>query len=278
MKDIVELYLELRADERLQKNWETNQPRPDRVFEAPLIARTPREVATAAVLAFKMKYAVEFVDAEPGEHVYAYVNSMSNPHHRGRVQNVLKGNDTWARAAMTHSVRFYLDRANAPPLLRHPWSDDSLRQLAQAEPQDIVNPTLKPTCGPVIGGTCISHLADLFLSGVSTMTDADLRKTLRSKEFPGLGEERTDAVGVFGFRMPWPVMDDYLWELLTRHRLLREDEMPLSNRQYRQRRRVFQPYWEALLKADLGDPGEIAATLYLWADEAAKFGYVYGNS
>jgi len=51
MASLVAVYQALRADPRLQKNWEENQPRLDRCLEAPLIARTSREIATAALLA-----------------------------------------------------------------------------------------------------------------------------------------------------------------------------------------------------------------------------------
>ncbi|MFH1619886.1 MAG: hypothetical protein ABIG11_08275 [bacterium] len=53
---IEKLYKALRDDPRLQKDWERNQPRIDRALEAILIVRTPREVATACLLACKLRF------------------------------------------------------------------------------------------------------------------------------------------------------------------------------------------------------------------------------
>ena len=44
MPKIVQFYQALKNDNRLQKNWEKNQSRIDRAFEAPMIARTVRNV------------------------------------------------------------------------------------------------------------------------------------------------------------------------------------------------------------------------------------------
>jgi hypothetical protein len=54
MMTITDLYRAMLADDRLQKFWEQNQPRIDRAFDSPLIARTPREFATAALLIMKL--------------------------------------------------------------------------------------------------------------------------------------------------------------------------------------------------------------------------------
>ena len=40
MTGIADLYGALRADNRLQQDWESNQPRVDRALESPLIAIT----------------------------------------------------------------------------------------------------------------------------------------------------------------------------------------------------------------------------------------------
>ncbi len=63
---IVTLYERLHDDPRLQKDWERNQPGIDRALESVLIARTRREVATAALLNVKQQY--EPSRPRPGRH------------------------------------------------------------------------------------------------------------------------------------------------------------------------------------------------------------------
>jgi len=58
---------------------------------------------------------------------------------------------------------------------------------------------------------------------------------------------------------------------MARHSLLRADEADIKG--YDRRCSAFKPYWEHLIAARTESPGEIAATLYLWADEAERFGY-----
>ena len=103
------------------------------------------------------------------------------------------------------------------------------------------------------------------------VSDTELRDLLRS--IYGLGPERADVVGVFGFRRAWPIVDNYLWRLLARHGLLQPGQERMKD--YDHKRRVFEPQWQALEAANFDDPAEVAANLYLWADEAEKFGYAY---
>lgn len=276
MPNIVDLYVAMKNDDRLQKNWEANQPRIDRAFEAPLIARTPREVATAALLAIKLKFepaAKSFLAFSIGTPTAKYATSLKGA--GTRLLNVIgsSNSDGAAQAASVHSLEFYRCRSEASPLLRLPWSKAALEELARSEAEEIINPALRPTSGIKRSGTCIAHLASLLLETTCNLTDRALRLRLRSKEFPGLGPERADAVGVFAFRRPWPIVDEYLWTLLTEHKIISVAEA--SVKEYNQRRAIFEPHWQTLRSAVADDPDELAATLYLWADEAAKFGYCY---
>ena len=101
--------------------------------------------------------------------------------------------------------------------------------------------------------------------------EGDLWAELR--RIAGLGPERADAVGVFAFRMPWPIVDEYLWRLLGRHGLLSDDES--SIRTYDRRRRAFEKHWRLLVSEQVDDANQVAATLYLWACEAERFGFTY---
>lgn len=277
MAGIEALYAALKCDDRLQRDWERNQPRLDRALESPLIARTPREVATAALLAAKLKFepcAERFREIESSSTVMEFARSLDK-RVATRLLKVLQGTeaDHIAKAAVVHSLTFYSDRAGDNLLIRLPWSPEALNRLATASPEDIINPALKPTLGVVSTGTCVAKLCGLFLSNVQASTDVELRARLRSKEFPGLGPERADAVGVFAFHRPWPIVDDYLWRLLYAHGVITEREF--SVRGYDSRRRIFEPHWRQLLLTDSNNPKATAATLYLWADEASKFGYRY---
>lgn len=273
MESIVELYVAMRDDERLQKNWELNQPRIDRVFEAPLIVRCPREIATAASLAIKLKFVPEaepFLNVKPDGRFEQCLRSLRTAV-ATRVQNVLKHGDRFACAAITHALHYYADRGADNPLVTLKWSVEGLSRLSTADPAAIETAKLKPTCANAC--LCVGKLAGLFLNRNKVTDDTEFRKRLRSSEFPCLGPERVDAVGVFGFRRGWPIVDDYLWRLLERHGLLSPEES--GKERYDQRRKSFERHWRMLLRSELVAPDELAATLYLWADEAEKFGYSY---
>lgn len=271
LSDIIELYQALEQDDRLQKNWERNQPRVDRALESPLIARTPREVATAALLVMKLKSepdAEVFIDANIDEGLITFARSQGAG--GARLANVIEGKkeaDRIAVVAAVCSLRFYRDRSADNPLVRLGWSQNALERLSASESIDIINPALKPTWAKR-KAHAVKALAALLIEP-DAGSNPDLRKRLRS--LPGLGPERADAVGVFAFKKGWPIVDEYLWRLMARHSLLDPDEEGI--RGYDRRGSVFKPYWEHLLAARTESPGEIAATLYLWADEAERFGY-----
>jgi len=176
-----------------------------------------------------------------------------------------------AQAAAIQALRFYAERSAPNELVRLPWSRSGLRQLASASPEEVF------PWGFRIGhwklkARGVSELAAL-LDDPPLGDDEALRKRLRAVH--GIRDERVDAAGVFGFRKPWPIVDEYFWRLLGRHGVLRSEEVTLKG--YGRRRRAFVPHWQRLLAANAGDPNQVAATLYLWADEAEKFGFSYGG-
>lgn len=275
--NVVELYSALRNDPRLQKDWEQNQPRVDRAFEAPLIARTPREVATSALLVVKLSF-------EPAASAYlrpevdlALVEfGRSQGAGGARLANIIQRKrpaDQVALAASIHSLRFYHERATASPLIRLPWSESAYRAIADAQPDQLINPALRPTSAhrKAIGIAALARL----LADPNTIkrSDEQLRADLR--QVPSLGPERADAVGVFAFRRPWPIVDQYMWSLLSAHRVITESDAHIGA--YDSRRNAFTPHWQALSAAFPDNLNELAATLYLWADEAGRFGYTYDS-
>ena len=273
--DIVELYGCLSRDTRLQKTWERNQPRVDRSLEAPLIVRTPREVATAALLVVKLRF-------EPQAHTHLLATrdadliafARSQKPGGSRLANLLEGTqaDGIARSTAIHSLLFYRDRSAENPLVRLPWSGEALRALALADPGTLVNPSLRVTSPRAVAG--VVGVAALLMSDAHALDDESLRAALLA--IPGVGPERADAVGVFGLRRTWPITDDYLWKLLLSHGCIPQDAARCTT--YQQRQRFFRPHWAALVKSRPSeDPNELAATLYLWADEAARNGHVYSS-
>lgn len=270
--DIVDLYAALRDEPRLQKNWERNQPRFDRALEAILIVQTPREIATASLLAVKLRFeptAAGLRAPRPDVELAAWARTQG----RGgaRLAEMLEGGtpaNEQAMAAAACSLRFYRDRGGANELVRLPWTSEGLARLAAAPPDNVINPALKPTSKYAAAG--LPRLAAL-LGRPLPLTDDGLRAQLRA--IPGLGPERADAVGCFAYRQPWPIVDEYLWKMLIRHESICTDLAGASG--YDRRRVLFEPYWQRLTHAGLGDPNEIAAALYLWADEAERYGFRY---
>jgi len=274
MPTIVDLYLALKADPRLQKDWEKNQPRIDRALEAPLIVLTPREVATSALLTVKLRFepaeAKSFIDAQPDDRLISFTKSQ--PRVGSRMAKILEREtpaDPIAYAAAVHTMRFYQNRSDENPLIRLPWSNEALRAVADANPENLINEALKPTTG-LRAFECLTQLAALLTTDLREISEQSLYSKIRS--IPGLGPERATAVGVSAFHQPWPIIDNYLWRLLADHRLITEEEARYKGNR---RHRAFESHWQKLLAAGLDDPNEVAATLYLWADEANKFKYQY---
>ena len=272
MHSVVDLYLTLKRDPRLQKNWETNQPRIDRALESPLIARTPREVATAAFLVMKIRCepATAACEVSPPDHdLIAFGRTQGTG--ASRLANVIEASpDDLVVAAATATLRYDRDRIAGNPLVKTPWSTDGLKALAKASPSDLIHPLLRPTWSER-KAMAASTIADLLLQDTRAWNDQQLRTALTG--ITGLGSERADAVAVFAFSRPWPIVDEYLWRLLDSHGLL--DERERAARNYESRRTLFEPAWLDLVRSATDDPNEIAATLYLWADEASRFGFHY---
>ena len=274
---IIELYSALGDDSRLQRDWERNQPRVDRAFEAPLIARTPREVATAALLAIKLCFepaARACLHPEVDPTLIEFGRSQGAGGARlANIIEVKRPADHTAIAASIHSLRFYRERATASPLVRLPWSQAALEAVAKAQPDELLNPALRPTSAhrKAMGVAALARM--LASPDTAKKGDEQLRSDLR--QVPGLGPERADAVGVFAFRRPWPIVDQYLWSVLSAHQVITANDTQISG--YDSRRKAFLPPWQTLAAAFPTDPNELAATLYLWADEAGRFGYTYRN-
>ena len=272
---IIDLYVALRDDPRLQKNWERNQPRIDRTLESPLIARTSREVATAALLAIKLRFVPEaaaFLAVQPDAGLVTFARTQGSG--GTRLANVLEGKrdaDDTAKAAAFHTLAFYRNRAQANGLLRLGWTDAALVTVGKATVDDLINPALRPSSAER-KAKGVAALAAMLPTGQRDADDDRLRAELR--DVPGLGPERADAAGVFGFHRPWPIVDQYLWSLLARHGIITAADAEVKS--YDARRRAFDPHWKQLCSVFPEDLNQLAATLYLWADEAERFGHSYG--
>lgn len=272
---IVTLYRALQNDARLQRDWKENQPGLDRAFEGPLIARTPREIATAALLIMKLRFeerACAYQDVRPSADHIEFGRTQGSG--GGRLARILDGKvtgDQEAVAASCHTLDYYRNR-NAPnPLIRMHWSRSGLERLSRAQPDEMLNEVIRPTYA-VRKAAAVATVAALKIASPD-LEGTELRRELVA--IPGVGPERADAIGVFGFGQLWPIVDDYLWKLLARHSVISRSEADVIG--YIRRRRLFEPYWCSLLDVGINQaPADIAASLYLWATEAEKFGYEYG--
>ena len=274
---IISIYKQLRDDARLQKNWEQNQPRIDRALESVLIARTPREVATAVLLSVKLRFepaAAQHACAEYDRDLLLFARSQGRS--GGQLANLIERNadgDDIALAAALQSLAFYKDRTAPNRLVRLPWSFDGLECLSQVPTNGIFPPALKPMWAERKANGC-REIAKL-LNHPPSLSDLRLRSLLR--DIPGLGPERADATGVFGFKKGWPIVDEYLWRFLGRHGILPPEDRLIKR--YDARRQLFDSQWKMLVESGLATPNELAATLYLWVCEAERFEFTYnGNS
>ena len=259
-RDVVALYVAMRDDDRLQKNWEQNQPRTDRALESVLIgSKTSREIATAALLAAKLRLepaAARLVDVEPSSGLNAFAKEAGGGSTRlAAIVREGRDADPEAFAAAVYTLEFYRDRSAFNELVRLSWSTAALKALAVADPEAIINNRLRPTYSKP-KAACLKELAELLTSPEHPDDETLLR---RLRQLPRVGSERADAIGVFAFQKPWPIVDEYLWGLLARHGVLKEEERDASS--YERRRRLFEPHWQELLSAKLDEPSEVAATL-----------------
>lgn len=176
-----------------------------------------------------------------------------------------------AQAAAIHTLNYYKDRSASNELVRAPWSEAALDQLANANPTELINPALKPTYSDRKARAVVQLAGLLCCRPAEAGEGEDLRTQLRS--ISGLGPERADAVGVFAFHQSWPITDSYLWRLLIRHGVI--DHKVGSIKSYDSRWKAFAAHWQDLQQATEADANQLAATLYLWADEAERFGFMY---
>ena len=269
---IVKLYNVLRADDRLQKDWEKNQSRNDRCLEAPLIVMTPREVATAALISIKMRFEPGIQNLAPPELdesllEWAYTNREDLCKGGPRLVKVIQNPDASQeeKSAAVVSLSYYRDRNAENSHIKYPWSQQGLQALAHSIPEEVQSPHLKVT----------SKNAALGVIGVASMLVNPPNPITRPlPKLPGVGHERSDAIGVFGFSQGWPITDEALWQLCIRHNVFTEEDKNAKG--YKKRNKYFMKHWKALLVAfPSADPGDIAANLYLWANEAHRYGHQY---
>lgn len=269
---IVRLYEAMGADERLQKDWEKNQPREDRCLESPLIVMTPREVATAALIWLKVQFepctrSLDKPEPDGALLEWAQVHRRDLCKGGPRLVKVIQNleatqQEKWGAMA---SLAYYRDRSAQNSLVRCRWSHDGLQALAEASVEQVQAPHLRVT----------SKNAPMGVIGVAgLLIDPPEPVTRPLPEIPGVGEERSDAIGVFGFSQGWPITDGALWRICTRHGVFTAEEATAEG--YARRNKLFRRHWEALLTAFPSvEPGEIAATLYLWTNEADRYGFQY---
>jgi hypothetical protein len=278
-RDIVSLYRWMSQDDRLQRDWEQNQPRTDRALEAGLNVRITREVATAILQAFKLicEPAARSLSVPP-EGTVAEAELRKYARERlgaggARLANLLERTEpipAEVRTAALTSLRFYRCRPDpANELVRLPWTPEGLRNLCAAPDDQLVAPCLRvPQAARKAAG--VRELAQFLLSP-GHPDEKELRERLQA--MPSFGPERAEVVGVFAFRRGWPITDNYLWQVLQRHGLLTPEESKATI--FTQRRRLFVPHWRRLLAADLGPPDALAANLYLWACEVGRYRISY---
>jgi hypothetical protein len=137
MASITDLYRALRADSRLPREWERCQPRIDRALESVPIARTTREVATAALLTVKLKYepaAAGFSDVRADDDLLHFAQGQgSGGAQLGCLLAGKRAADAVAVAAAVHTLRFYRDRFGPNELVRLPWSRPGLRTVTGSQ-------------------------------------------------------------------------------------------------------------------------------------------------
>ena len=273
--DIVKLYGALRDDPRLQKSWEALQPRFDRAFEVPLIGRMPREMTTAAVLAIKLKFepaAAKYIHSIDDRDLVGFTRGQGAG--GSRLAKILTGKtpaDRLARAAARHALDFYRCRTRISGLIQLAWSKVALRAIADCPSDQLFNPAFRPTWS-VRKANAISQLAWLLLNPATPIDDFNVMQ-FALQDIPRMVPERADAVAMFAFRRPWPIVDENLWRLLTAHRVITEEQTRLQT--YETRRRAFALHWNFLTASSYTDGNELAATLYLWSHEAMRHGYRY---
>jgi len=269
---IVALYQAMGADDRLQKDWQHNQPREDRCLESPLIAMTPREVATAALLWLKLNFEphtqnVNTAETEGELLEWAYAHRKDLCKGGPRLVKVIENRQATLQEkwAATASLAYYRDRSAQNDLVRCPWSREGLQALASATVEQVQAPHLRVT----------GKNAPMGVIGVANLLiDPPAPVTRPLPKIPGVGEERSDAIGVFGFSQGWPITDEALWRVCTRHEVFIPEEA--NARGYTKRNKFFRRHWEALLTAFPAlEPSEIAATLYLWTNEVERYGFQY---
>jgi hypothetical protein len=179
---IVELYEALREDERLQKDWEQNQPREDRCIGAPLIVMAPREIATAALIWLKVQF-------EPG------IQNLDKPDRKDlckggpRHVKVIKNaeasrQEKWATLA---SPAYCRDRKAQNDLVRCHWSPHGLRALAGTAVEEFQAAQLKVT-------NRNAPLGIIGVAGLLVKPPVPINRPL--PKIPVVGEEEGDAITV----------------------------------------------------------------------------------
>lgn len=274
MSRIVELYQAMGADGRLQKKWERNQSRSDRCLEAPLIVMTPREITTAALVWIKIHYEPSIecpCKPEYDRTLMEWAEAHRKDLCKGgpRLINVIRNPEASRREkiAAIASLAYYRDRNGENSLVRHLWSQAGLEALARATPEELQAPRLKVT----------GKHAYLGVIGVARLLLNPPRPITRPlPKIPGVADERSDVIGVFGFSQGWPITDKALWHLCTRHQVFDQEESKIAG--YKQRNKAFRRHWNVLVAAlPSVASDEISANLYLWANEAYRYEFDYWN-
>jgi hypothetical protein len=170
---IVDLYRQLESDPSLQKDWEVNQPRWDRCIEAPLIVRTTRECATAALVWLKLQFWREcrvhmpsYLPVDPELRGWVAKSSkdlcMGGPLLFSKIIDAPGSSEDEIVAAVA-SLKFYRERASPNPLVKNEWPLDALRNLAVTSGGGVFSATRLPLANGKLKGEGVVGVLQLLV-------------------------------------------------------------------------------------------------------------------
>lgn len=277
--DIQKLFGALEHFPGLQrKEWELNQSGKDRGMEAALIQRSPREVATYALVRLRL-------GAMPDLRQRCRRKQWSKREVRGltkwgrtqgaggtmlskAIEEEWDGNcpNDKVMAALT-SLQYYHDRTDENPAVKQPWTKGGYVRIASLDTTALLE---YPTRGKFWGEKfeTVKDLANYLRQ--KDFSDTEDKEVLRClKSIPGVGDQTASMIALFWLGRPVPVLDNYLLHILKDHNLL--PSLPLTGAG---KNDLYRHLFVVARKIEASCPewpaSRVLSCLYLWVCEVGR--------
>jgi endonuclease III len=275
--DFAQLFTALVRVPGLQRrDWERNQSGVDRGIEAVLIQRSPRELATYALVRLRLacmphlegllrESSCSAVDAD-GLSSWAIEQGGAAKTLARTASDEGKPMGDYRCAAACAVLRYYRHREEPNALVQAPWTDGGFTNLTTLDVRALDEAPIRGAFWQAKLAKVQQIVRHVRRSAWDELPDDAVMRSLRSVA----GEQTAAMVALFWLGRPVPIIDTYLERLLRQHGLLPHAFQLNANAKVQLAMQITRGTEAYAQHHEDWTPARILSCLYLWACEIGR--------